>query len=67
VRLYALCVLSDDMYGAALRGLFLIDPTGKVRSMQINDDQAGRNVDEVIRLVKAFQYAATHEGEVRRT
>lgn len=52
------------MYGAALRGLFIIDPTGKVRSLTINDDQAGRNVDETIRLVKAFQYASTHEGEV---
>lgn len=39
----------DPMYGAALRGLFIIDPTGKVRSLTINDDQAGRNVDEQIR------------------
>jgi len=54
----------DPMFGAALRGLFIIDPTGKVRSLTINDDQAGRNVDEVLRLIKAFQYAATHEGEV---
>ncbi len=46
------------------RGLFIIDPTGKVRSLTINDDQAGRNVDEVLRLVRAFQYSATHEGEV---
>lgn len=51
-------------YGAALRGLFIIDPTGKVRSLTINDDQAGRNVDETLRLVKAFQYASTHAGEV---
>ena len=40
------------------------DPSGKVRSLTINDDAAGRNVDEAIRLVKAFQYAATHAGEV---
>lgn len=55
------CLLSA---GAALRGLFIIDPAGKVRSLTINDDQAGRNVDEAIRLVKAFQYASTHAGEV---
>lgn len=55
---------TDDMYGAALRGLFLIDPLGKVRSMQINDDQVGRSVDETLRLVKAFQYADQHGGEV---
>lgn len=53
----------DDMFGAALRGLFLIDPTGKVRSVQINDDAVGRSVDEMLRLIKAFQYADSHEGE----
>jgi len=41
----------DTMFGAALRGLFIIDPFGKVRSLTINDDQAGRNVDEVLRSV----------------
>lgn len=53
----------DSMYGAALRGLFLIDPQGTVRSVQINDDAVGRSVDEAIRLVKAFQFADKH-GEV---
>ena len=47
----------DGMYGAALRGLFVIDTVGKIRAMQINDDAVGRNVDETIRIIKAFQYA----------
>jgi peroxiredoxin (alkyl hydroperoxide reductase subunit C) len=25
----------DDMYGAALRGLFIVDPSGKIRMMQV--------------------------------
>jgi len=54
----------DDMYGAALRGLFIIDPKGTVRSMLINDDHAGRSTAEVLRLVKAFQWADAHDGEV---
>lgn len=41
----------DSMFGAALRGLFIIDPTRKVRSMQINDDAVGRSVDEALRLI----------------
>ncbi|GMH85917.1 hypothetical protein TrVE_jg2661 [Triparma verrucosa] len=53
----------DDMFGAALRGVFIIDPTGTVRSVIINDDGAGRNVDEVIRTVQALQYSDSHEGE----
>lgn len=44
----------DSMFGAALRGLYIIDPKGMVRSVQINDDAVGRSVDEALRLVKAF-------------
>ena len=41
----------DDLYGAALRGLYIIDGNGKIRSIQINDAPVGRSVDETIRLV----------------
>ena len=53
----------DPMFGAALRGIFIIDGAGKLRSMQINDDAVGRSVDETLRLIKAFQFADEH-GEV---
>jgi len=51
------------MQGAALRGLFIIDPDQKIRSVQVNDDAVGRSVDEALRLIKAFQFADKH-GEV---
>eukprot|EP01039_Chlorochromonas_danica_P003783 gene3783-4133_t len=54
---------NDEMFGAALRGLFIIDPSGKIRSMQINDDAVGRSVEETLRLLKAFQWADSHVGE----
>lgn len=54
---------NDDMFGAALRGLFIIDPNGKIRSIQVNDDQVGRSVEETIRLLQAFQWADSHQGE----
>ena len=44
----------DGMFGAALRGIFIIDDRGKVRSMQINDDSVGRSVDETLRLINGF-------------
>ena len=49
--------------GIALRGLFLIDPKGVVRQITINDLPVGRSVEEIIRLVKAFQFVEKH-GEV---
>ena len=53
----------DDMFGAALRGLFIIDPKGIIRSIQINDDAVGRSVEETFRLLNAFQWADSHVGE----
>lgn len=47
----------------ALRGLFLIDPTGTVRHCVINDLPLGRNVEEALRMVDAVQFSDTH-GEV---
>lgn len=49
--------------GVALRGLFIIDTKGIVRQITINDLPVGRSVHEVIRLIKAFQFADKH-GEV---
>lgn len=49
--------------GIALRGLFIIDPTGVVRQITINDLPVGRSVDETLRLIKAFQFVEKH-GEV---
>ena len=49
--------------GIALRGLFLIDKQGIVRHQVVNDLPLGRNVDEVLRMVKALQFHEAH-GEV---
>ena len=55
--------VDDDMYGASLRGVFIIDDKGTIRHVSVNDDHVGRNVDEVLRTIEAFQYADVH-GEV---
>jgi alkyl hydroperoxide reductase subunit AhpC len=49
--------------GVALRGLFLIDPDGIVQHATVNNLSVGRNVDETIRMIEAFQYTKEH-GEV---
>lgn len=55
-------VLTED--GAiALRGLFLINPEGKVAYSVVHDLGVGRNVEETLRVVKAFQEVAK-TGEV---
>ncbi|KAL9654318.1 hypothetical protein ABK040_010349 [Willaertia magna] len=49
--------------GVSLRGMFIIDGNGTLRQMTVNDLPVGRNVDEALRLVEAFQYTDKH-GEV---
>ena len=48
---------TDDLFGASLRGLFIIDDKGVIRSYTINDAMVGRSVDETLRLIQAFQHA----------
>ncbi|KAJ3722805.1 thioredoxin-like protein, partial [Lentinula guzmanii] len=55
-------VLLEDE-GIALRGLFIIDPSGILRQITVNDLPVGRSVEETLRLVKAFQFTDKH-GEV---
>ncbi|XP_014222088.1 peroxiredoxin-like [Trichogramma pretiosum] len=55
-------VLIEDQ-GIALRGLFIIDKEGLLRQITVNDLPVGRSVEEVLRLIKAFQFVEKH-GEV---
>lgn len=49
--------------GVALRGTFVIDPKGILRTITIHDLPVGRSVDEAIRQVQAIKFADEH-GEV---
>lgn len=49
--------------GIAFRGAFIIDKNGMVRSQIVNDLPIGRNIDELIRIIDAVQFADEH-GEV---
>ena len=56
-------VLDEDA-GQAYRGVFIIDPKGKVRSYTINDMGIGRNAKEVLRTLEAAQFVAEHGDRV---
>jgi len=47
----------------ALRGAFIIDKHGIIRSQIVNDLPLGRNVDELLRLIDALEFHEKH-GEV---
>eukprot|EP01101_Sappina_pedata_P010776 TRINITY_DN687_c1_g1_i1.p1 TRINITY_DN687_c1_g1~~TRINITY_DN687_c1_g1_i1.p1 ORF type:complete len:196 (-),score=102.63 TRINITY_DN687_c1_g1_i1:137-724(-) len=49
--------------GHSLRGTFILNESGVIRHLSMNDPPVGRNADEVLRLVKGYQYVDVN-GEV---
>ena len=60
---YGVLIEEGDNAGVALRGLFIVDPKNNLRQITVNDLPVGRSVEEVERLVQAFQFTDEH-GEV---
>lgn len=56
-------ILMEDE-GVALRGLFLISPEGVIMHATINSLSVGRSVTEAMRVMKAFQFVSSQEGQV---
>jgi len=54
----------DEEAGVAVRGLFIIDPDGVIMHATVNNLPVGRNVDETLRVLQAFQYIRSHPDEV---
>jgi len=55
-------VLNED--GEADRGLFIINPNGLIMHATINKAPVGRNIDETLRILQAYQYVESHPDEV---
>ncbi|MGG6461157.1 alkyl hydroperoxide reductase subunit C [Solilutibacter silvestris] len=50
--------------GLALRGTFIINPEGVIKTMEVHDNAIARDVTETVRKLQAAQYVASHDGEV---
>ena len=54
----------DEAEGVALRGLFIINPEGVVQHATANNLPVGRNVEETLRVLQAFQHVEANPDEV---
>ena len=59
---YCNVLIPED--GLALRGTFIVDPDGIVKSIEVNDNSIGRSAKELLRKVKAAQFVRTHGDQV---
>ncbi|MBJ8439234.1 alkyl hydroperoxide reductase subunit C [Acinetobacter junii] len=50
--------------GLALRGTFIVNPEGVIKTAEIHDNAIARDVSETLRKLKAAQFVASHPGEV---
>lgn len=50
--------------GLSLRGTFIIDPDGKLKAYELNDNSIGRSSAELIRKIQAAQFVRKNGGEV---
>lgn len=50
--------------GLAYRATYLVDPDGKIKLAEIQDNGIGRNADELLRKVKAAQFIRANPNEV---
>ncbi len=53
-----------DDEGLSLRGTFIIDPDGILRTSEIHDNGIGRSGKELVRKLQAAQFVATNGGQV---
>jgi peroxiredoxin (alkyl hydroperoxide reductase subunit C) len=53
----------DEAAGVDIRGRFIIDPDFVIRAMEVLTPEVGRNPEELVRQVKAFQHVRA-TGEV---
>lgn len=60
--MYGVLLTDGEDQGVALRGTFIIDDKGIIRQIQMNDLSVGRNVEETLRLVKAFKHTDKNDG-----
>jgi peroxiredoxin (alkyl hydroperoxide reductase subunit C) len=50
--------------GLALRGTFIIDPEGMIKTAEVNDLGIGRSAADLVRKVQAAQHIAANPGQV---
>jgi peroxiredoxin (alkyl hydroperoxide reductase subunit C) len=53
----------DEAAGVDIRGRFIIDPDFVIRAMEVLTPEVGRNPNELLRQIKAFQHVVV-TGEV---
>ena len=61
-RLFDVYIPEGDDAGLALRGTFIVDPDGILRTAEIHDNSVGRSAKETLRKLKAAKFVRDNGG-----
>ncbi len=53
-----------DEEGLALRGTFVVDPDGVLKTIEVHDNNIGRSAKELVRKLQAAKFVREHKGQV---
>ncbi len=63
-KLFGVYITAGGDAGLALRGTFIVDPEGVLKTIEINDNAIGRSAKETLRKLRAAKFVAEHGGNV---
>ncbi len=63
-RQFGTYITEGEDAGLSLRGTFLIDPDGVLKTMEVHANSIGRSAEELLRKLQAAKFVREHKGEV---
>lgn len=63
-RTFGTYIESGADEGLSLRGSFVVDPKGVLRTIEIHHNDVGRSMSELLRKVQALKFVVEHPGQV---
>ena len=63
-KLFGVHIWKGDDAGLALRGTFIVDPDGVLKTIEINSNDIGRSGKETLRKLRAAKFVREHGGNV---
>lgn len=63
-KLFGVYIPSGGDAGLALRGTFIVDPDGVLKTIEVHDNAIGRSASETLRKLRAAKFVREHGGNV---
>lgn len=63
-KMFGTYIEEGEDAGLSLRGTFIIDPDGVLKSIEINTNNIGRSTGELLRKLQAAKFVRENEGQV---